>query len=182
MNNTNEENLEMTSEQREGLLESLKTRFAKNMNRHTGLEWSEVENRLEAAPEKLAALFNMENTGGEPDVVGQDQETGAYVFFDCSAESPAGRRNLCYDRAALDARKEFKPGNTALDTASAMGIEILSEEQYRDLQKMGKFDTKTSSWLLTPLDFAGTAAPSSATAVTTTSSSFKITNSFLSQI
>lgn len=136
--------------QREELLRVLKARFEKNMNRHKGLEWAEVQARLEASPEKLWSLNEMERTGGEPDVVGYDRKTGEYVFYDCSAESPQGRRSLCYDREALDGRKEAKPENSAMDMAAAMGIELLTEEQYRELQKLGNFDTKTSSWVRTP--------------------------------
>jgi hypothetical protein len=140
----------MSPGQREELLKTLKDRFEKNMNRHIGLEWAQVQARLEADPEKLSSLNEMERTGGEPDVVGYDTNTGEYIFYDCSAESPKGRRNVCYDREALEARKEFKPKDTALEMAAAMGIEILAEEQYRELQKLGNFDTKTSSWLKTP--------------------------------
>lgn len=131
------------------LLSTLKARFEKNMNRHEGLEWANVQTRLEADPGKLWSLDEMELTGGEPDVVGHDEKTGEYIFFDCSAESPK-RRSLCYDREALDARKEFKPENSAVDMAAAMGIELLSEEEYRELQRLGKFDLKTSSWVKTP--------------------------------
>jgi len=140
----------LSDEQREELLATLKTRFTKNMQRHPGLVWIEVQVRLEANPEILWSLKEMEATGGDPDVVGLDQKTGEYIFYDCSAETPKGRRNVCYDRAALDARKEFKPANSAMDMAAAMGIEMLTEEQYRELQMLGKFDTKTSSWLVTP--------------------------------
>lgn len=140
----------LSPEQRLGLLDALKARFEKNMNRHAGLEWAKVQAKLEAQPEKLWSLHEMERTGGEPDVVGQDPKTGETIFYDCSAETPKDRRNICYDRAALDARKANKPGNSALDMAAAMGIEILTEEQYRELQKLGKFDTKTSSWIKTP--------------------------------
>ena len=142
----------LSPEQREQLLETLKARFEKNMPRHKGLEWSKVEAKLKASAEKLWSLNEMENTGGEPDVVDQDKKTGEYIFYDCSAESPKDRRSLCYDREALDARKEAKPKNNALDLAKTMGIELLSEEQYRQLQKLGKFDAKTSSWLTTPDD------------------------------
>ena len=138
--------------QREGLLGTLKARFEKNMNRHKGLEWPRVQAKLEADAEKLWSLNEMERTGGEPDVVGQDEKTGVYIFYDCSAESPAGRRNFCYDRRALESRKEHKPENSAVDMADAMGIEILTEEQYRELQKLGEFDTKTSSWVKTPVE------------------------------
>jgi Protein of unknown function (DUF4256) len=140
------------SEQREELLRTLKTRFEKNMNRHKGLEWAKVQERLEAKPEKLWSLHEMERTGGEPDVVGFDKKTGEYVFYDCSAESPKDRRSVCYDREALDARKEHKPKDSALDMAAAFGIELLTEEEYRELQKLGKFDLKTSSWVKTPSD------------------------------
>ena len=141
---------DMKAKQREELLRALKARFEKNMNRHKGLEWAKVQAKLEANTEKLWSLNEMERTGGEPDVVGHDKKTGEYIFYDCSAESPKGRRNVCYDREALESRKEFKPKDTAMDMAAAMGIEILTEEQYRELQKLGNFDTKTSSWLKTP--------------------------------
>src|SRR5574341_1259149 len=141
---------ELSPEQSEELLRALKARFEKNMNRHKGLEWAKVQAKLEANPEKLWSLNEMERTGGEPDVVGYDKKTGEHIFYDCSAESPNGRRSLCYDREALESRKEFKPKDTAMDMAAAMGIEILTEEQYRELQKLGNFDTKTSSWLKTP--------------------------------
>src|SRR5574338_529406 len=141
---------DMKEKQHEELLSALKARFEKNMNRHEGLEWAAVRARLEASPGKLWSLNEMERTGGEPDVVAHDKKTGEYVFYDCSAESPKGRRSLCYDREALESRKEFKPEDSAMDMATAMGIEILTEEQYRELQKLGKFDTKTSSWLKTP--------------------------------
>ena len=140
----------MTATQREELLRALKARFEKNMNRHEGVEWAKVQAKLESDTEKLWSLNEMERTGGEPDVVGYDKETGEYIFYDCSAQSPKGRRNVCYDREALESRKEFKPEDTAMDMATAMGIEILTEEQYRELQKLGNFDTKTSSWLKTP--------------------------------
>ncbi len=143
---------ELSSEQREALLRALKSRFEKNMNRHQGLAWANVQERLEASREKLWSLHEMESTGGEPDVVGHDEKTGEFIFYDCSAESPKGRRSACYDREALEARKEYKPENNALDMAAAMGIEILTEEQYRALQQLGKFDTKTSSWVKTPAD------------------------------
>ena len=132
------------------LFNTLQARFEKNMNRHPALAWASVQARLEAHPEKLRSLQEMESTGGEPDVVGEAEKTGEIIFMDCSVESPAGRRNLCYDRQALDARKEFKPKDTAQDMAAALGIEILTEEQYRQLQELGAFDTKTSSWLQTP--------------------------------
>jgi hypothetical protein len=130
----------------------LKARFENNMSRHPGLEWPQVQARLDANPDKLSSLNEMERTGGEPDVVGQDQQTGEYIFYDCSAESPQGRRGLCYDREALNARREHKPNNSAMDMAAAMGIEILTEEQYRALQALGKFDQKTSSWVKTPAE------------------------------
>ena len=142
----------LSPEQREELLRTLKARFEKNMNRHKGLEWAPVLARLEANTEKLWSVLEMERTGGEPDVVGHDKKTGEYIFYDCSAESPAGRRSLCYDRAALEARKANKPENSALDMAAAMGIELLTEEEYRALQKLGEFDTKTSSWVQTPAE------------------------------
>ncbi|MCM3634289.1 DUF4256 domain-containing protein [Paenibacillus camelliae] len=128
----------------------LKARFEKNMDRHQGLEWTSVQAKLEANPAKLWSLYEMERTEGEPDVVGYDEATGEYIFVDCSPESPKGRRSVCYDRAALEARKQHKPANSAMDMAAEMGIEMLNEEQYRELQKLGKFDTKTSSWLTTP--------------------------------
>jgi hypothetical protein len=138
--------------QREELLGALKTRFEKNMNRHKGLEWAKVQAKLEANTEKLWSLNEMERTGGEPDVVGHDKQTGEYIFYDCSAESPNGRRSVCYDREGLESRKEHKPENSAIDMAAAMGIELLTEEQYRELQQLGNFDTKTSSWVKTPSD------------------------------
>ncbi len=141
---------ELLPADREELLGELKTRFEKNMNRHKGLEWVKVRAKLEANAEKLWSLSEMERTGGEPDVVGFDKKTGEYIFYDCSAESPKGRRSLCYDREALESRKEHKPKNNAVDMASAMGIELLTEEEYRELQKLGNFDTKTSSWIETP--------------------------------
>src|SRR6266540_4567515 len=141
---------ELSPEHREELLRALKARFEKNMNRHKGLEWTKVQAKLEAHPDKLWSLNEMERTGGEPDVVGFDKKTGEYIFYDCSAESPKGRRSLCYDRQALKSRKEHKPENNAIDMAAAMGIELLTEEQYRELQKLGNFDTKTSSWITTP--------------------------------
>jgi hypothetical protein len=136
--------------QREELLGVLKARFEKNMDRHKGLDWSKVQAKLETNAEKLWSLNEMEQTGGEPDVVGHDKKTGEYTFYDCSVESPKGRRSVCYDRAALDARKEHKPKDSAIDMATAMGIEILTEEQYRELQKLGEFDLKSSSWIKTP--------------------------------
>jgi hypothetical protein len=143
---------ELSPEQREELLGALKARFEKNMNRHKGLEWAKVQAKLEANPEKLWSLNEMERTGGEPDVVGHDKKTGEYVFYDCSAESPQGRRSVCYDREGQESRKEHKPENNAIDMAAAMGIELLTEEQYRELQELGDFDTKTSSWVKTPSD------------------------------
>jgi hypothetical protein len=141
---------ELSSEQRKELLGALKARFEKNMSRHQGLEWANAQAKLEANAEKLWSLNEMERTGGEPDVVGHDKKTGEYIFYDCSAESPKDRRSLCYDREALDSRKENKPKGSAVDMAAAMGIELLTEEQYRELQKLGSFDTKTSSWVKTP--------------------------------
>ena len=143
---------ELSPEQREELLTTLKARFEKNMNRHQGLEWTKVRARLEANAEKLWSLNEMERTGGEPDVVGHDKKTGEYAFYDCSPESPKGRTSLCYDREALDSRKEHKPKSSAMDMAAAMGAELLTEEQYQELQKLGNFDTKSSSWLKTPDD------------------------------
>jgi len=143
---------ELSPGQRKELLGALKARFEKNMNRHKGLEWAKVQAKLEANAEKLTSLNEMERTGGDPDVVGHDKETGEYIFYDCSAESPKGRRNFCYDREALQSRKENKPEDNAMDMAAAMCIELLTEEQYRGLQKLGNFDTKTSSWVRTPSD------------------------------
>ena len=140
----------LSPDRRDELLEVLKARFEKNMNRHGDLEWADVQARLEARPEKLWSLNEMERTGGEPDVVGHDEETGEFVFCDCSTESPSGRRSVCYDGEALASRKEHKPEDSAVDMAAAMGIELLSEERYRELQRLGSFDTKTSSWLKTP--------------------------------
>jgi hypothetical protein len=140
----------MNKKQSESLLGALKARFEKNMIRHKDVEWSEVLTRLESQPDKLRSLDEMEKSGGEPDIIGHDKKTGEFIFVDCSAESPAGRRSVCYDRDALDARKENKPAGCATDMAAAMGIEILTEEQYRELQKLGSFDTKTSSWVKTP--------------------------------
>jgi hypothetical protein len=140
----------MSPEQAKVLLGALKARFEKNMNRHKGLEWAQVQARLEANPEKLWSLNEMERTGGEPDLVGHDKKTGEYIFYDCAADSPKGRRSLCYDREALDARKEHKPKNNAMDMAAAMGVALLTEEEYRELQKLGHFDTKSSSWVQTP--------------------------------
>jgi hypothetical protein len=143
-------NATLARKQREELLRALKARFEKNMNRHEGLAWAEVGARLEANAEKLWSLSEMERTGGEPDVVDHSKKTGEYIFYDCSPESPKGRRSLCYDREALDSRKENKPNGNAMDMAAAMGIELLTEEQYRELQNLGEFDTKTSSWVKTP--------------------------------
>src|SRR5437773_7346176 len=148
--NINSNKKDLSPEQREELLRALKARFEKNMNRHKGLEWAKVRAKLEANTEKLWSLHEMERTGGEPDVVGHDKKTSEYIFYDCSAESPKGRRSVCYDREGLEARKEFKPENNAMDMAAAMGIELLTEEQYRWLQKLGNFDTKTSGWITTP--------------------------------
>ncbi len=142
----------LSSEERDELLKVLKARFEKNMNRHKGLEWSRVQAKLEANAEKLWSLSEMEKTGGEPDVVGFDKKSGEFVFYDCSAESPKGRRSVCYDREALEARKEHKPKDSAINMAAGMGIELLTEEQYRELQKLGKFDEKTSSWIQTPAE------------------------------
>ncbi len=143
-------NVTLSQKQRYELLRALKARFENNMNRHKGFEWAKVQAKLEANIEKPESLHAMERTGGEPDVVGQDKKTGEYIFYDCSAESPKGRRSICYDRDALESRKEHKPRDNALDMAAAMGIELLTEEQYRELQKLGTFDTKTSSWVKTP--------------------------------
>ena len=143
---------ELSAAQREELLKALKGRFEKYMNRHAALEWAKIKAKLEANPEKLWSLSEMELTGGEPDVVGHDKKTGEYIFFDCSPESPKERRSFCYDRQALDSRKEAKPKNSAMDAAAAMGIELLTEEQYQELQQLGEFDTKTSSWVKTPAD------------------------------
>lgn len=141
---------EIAPDQREALLRTLKARFEKNIHRHPGLDWADVQARLEARPEKLWSLHEMERTGGEPDVVGFDRETGEYIFYDCAPESPKGRRSLCYDPAALESRKQHKPEGSAVGMAEAMGIELLTEEKYRELQKLGAFDTKTSSWVKTP--------------------------------
>jgi len=140
----------LSPEQRVEVLRTLKARFEKNINRHKGLEWAKAQAKLEVSPDKMWSLNEMESTGGEPDVVGFDKKTGEYIFYDCSAESPKGRRSVCYDREALDARKEHKPKDSAMEMAAAMGIELLMEEQYRELQKLGEFDTKTSSWVKTP--------------------------------
>lgn len=140
----------METKQRAELLDTWKARFEEKMNRHPGLAWAKIQARLEANPEKLRSLYEMEMTGGEPDVVGYDGATDEYIFYDCAAESPKGRRSLCYDREALESRKENKPANNAVDLATAMGIQLLTEEEYRALQKLGQFDTKTSSWVKTP--------------------------------
>jgi len=150
--NMNSNKKELLPEQRKELLGALKARFEKNMNRHKGLEWAKVQTKLEVNAEKLWSLNEMERTGGEPDVVGHDKKTGEYIFYDCSTESPKGRRSACYDHEALESRKEHKPQDNAVDMAAAMGIELLTEEQYQELQKLGNFDTKTSSWVKTPSD------------------------------
>jgi hypothetical protein len=152
MTNTHSDKKALTSKQREEQFKILQARFEKNMDRHKGLAWAKVQTKLETNSEKLWSLNEMERTGGEPDVVSYDKKTDEYIFYDCSAESPTGRRSLCYDREALESRKEHKPKNSAIDTAAAMGIELLTEEQYRELQKLGNFDTKTSSWIETPSD------------------------------
>jgi hypothetical protein len=143
---------DLSPKQREDLLKTLKARFEKNMDRHKGLEWAKVQAKLEASAEKLGSLHEMERTGGEPDAVGHDKKTGEYIFYDCAEESPKGRRSICYDREALESRKEHKPKDSAMDMAAALGIELLTEEEYRELQKLGNFDTKTSSWVKTPAD------------------------------
>jgi hypothetical protein len=148
--NINSNKKDLSPKQREQLLRALQSRFEKNMNRHQGLEWAKVQAKLETNTERLWSLNEMERTGGEPDVVGHDKKTGEYIFYDCAAESPKGRRSLCYDREALDSRKENKPKDNAMDMAAAMGVELLTEEEYRELQKRGNFDTKTSSWVKTP--------------------------------
>ena len=140
----------LSKEQSQELLGTLKARFEKNMDRHKGVAWAELQARLEANAEKLRSLKEMETTGGEPDVIGHDRKTGEFIFYDCSAESPKGRRSLCYDREALENRKENKPEGNAIDSAAAMGVELLTEDEYRELQKLGRFDTKTSSWVKTP--------------------------------
>src|ERR1700730_11411686 len=150
--NINSNKKDLSPEQRAELLRALKARFEKNMNRHKGLERDKVQAKLEASAEKLWSLNEMERTGGEPDVVGHDKKTGEYIFYDCSVESPNGRRSVCYDREALEARKEHKPADNAIDMAAAMGIELLTEGQYREMEKNGDFDTKTSSWVKTPSD------------------------------
>ncbi|MBN8636647.1 MAG: DUF4256 domain-containing protein [Anaerolineae bacterium] len=142
--------MQLSAEDRASLLDTLQTRFQKHMQRHASLDWGHVRAKLEAQPTKLESLAAMERTGGEPDVIGYDQATGEFLFVDCSAESPAGRRSLCYDRAAWDARKENKPAASAMEMAAALGVELLTEDQYRELQRLGKFDQKTSSWLQTP--------------------------------
>jgi hypothetical protein len=152
MKNIPSHTMELSPQEREELLRTLKTRFEKHMNRHRGLEWAKVQAKLEANSEKLWSLNEMEKTGGEPDIVGHDKTTGEYIFYDCSEESPRGRRNVCYDREALESRKANKPADSAIDMAAAMGIEVLTEEQYRELQNLGNFDTKTSSWVKTPSD------------------------------
>jgi hypothetical protein len=148
--NSNSSKKDLSAQQREELLGTLQARFKSNTNRHQGLEWAQVQAKLEENAEKLWSLHEMERTGGEPDVVGQDKKTGEYIFHDCSAESPKGRRSVCYDREALESRKEHKPKDSAMGMAAAMGIELLTEEQYRELQKLEEFDTKTSSWVKTP--------------------------------
>jgi hypothetical protein len=150
MKNNKSAKKDFSANQGDKLLGTLRDRFEKNMNRHKGLEWAKVQSKLEANAEKLWSLNEMERTGGEPDVIGQDKKTGEYIFCDCSAETPNDRRSVCYDREGLESRKEHRPANSAIDMASAMGIELLTEEQYRELQKLGKFDAKTSSWLKTP--------------------------------
>jgi hypothetical protein len=152
MNDIMSNKRELSPKQREELLRALKARFEKNLNRHNGLEWAKVQAKLEVNAEKLWSLNEMERTGGEPDVVGYDKKTGEYVFYDCSAQSPKGRTSLCYDREALDSRKEHKPKNNAMDMAAAIGIELLTEEEYQELQQLGEFDTKSSSWVKTPAD------------------------------
>jgi len=152
MKNINSNKKKLTPEHHEELLKVLKVRFEKNMNRHKGFEWAKVKERLEANTEKLWSLNEMEKTGGEPDVVGLDKKTGEYIFYDCSEESPKDRRSFCYDGEALKSRKENKPKNSAVEAAASMGIDLLTEEQYRDLQKLGKFDLKSSSWIKTPDD------------------------------
>ena len=152
MNKTESTKKSLSQEQQDNVLKTLKSRFEKNMNRHKGLDWNKIQSKLEANREKLWSLSEMERNGGEPDVVSYDEKSGVYIFFDCSAESPKGRRSICYDRKALDSTKENKPANNALDMASEMGIELLTEEQYRELQQLGSFDEKTSSWLVTPTE------------------------------
>lgn len=152
MKNINSNKKGLSPKQREELLNTLKARFEKNRNRHKSLEWVKVQAKLEASAEKLWSLNEMEKTGGEPDVVGYDKKTGEYIFFDCSLESPKGRTSVCYDREGLESRKEHKPENNAVDMAAAMGVKLLTEEEYQELQKLGNFDTKTSSWVKTPAD------------------------------
>ena len=152
MKNVNSSKKKLSQAESEKLLKALESRFEKNMSRHKGIKWPQVLAKLEKAAAKLWSLGEMERTGGEPDVIGYDKKKGVYIFYDCSEESPAGRRSLCYDRAALNARKEHKPKNSAVDMAAEMGIEILNEEEYRAMQKLGKFDRKTSSWIATPVD------------------------------
>ncbi|MBT2727576.1 DUF4256 domain-containing protein [Bacillus sp. ISL-75] len=146
----NNEKRKLSPEQHEEILRTLKARFEKNMNRHKGLEWANVQAKLETNTEKLWSLYEMERTGGEPDVIDHDKKAGEYIFYDCSVESPKGRRSVCFDREALESRKEHKPKNNAIEMAADMGIEILTEEQYREMQRLGNFDTKTSSWVKTP--------------------------------
>jgi len=150
MKKTNTANKKLSTDEHKQLLATLKSRFEKNMNRHKGIDWVSVQSKLEANPEKMWSLSVMEETGGEPDVVGYDKKSGEYIFYDCAAESPKGRRSLCFDREAWESRKEHKPVDNAVDVAAAMGIEILSETEYRELQKLGEFDAKTSSWVKTP--------------------------------
>ena len=152
MNDIDSNRKELSPKQREEILGVLKARFENNLNRHKDLEWAKLKEKLEANPDKLWSISEMERTGGEPDVIGQDKATSEYIFYDCSAESPPGRRSVCYDREALESRKKHKPENNALDMADAMGIELLTEAQYRELQKLGSFDTKTSSWIKTPAE------------------------------
>ena len=152
MSDTKSNKKTLSPEQREELLSTLSARFEKNMKRHRGLEWAQVQAKLEANPAKLWSLNEMEQTGGEPDVIGLDEKTGEYIFYDCSAETPKGRTSVCYDREGLESRKEHRPKNTAMDMAAAMGIELLTEEEYQELQELGNFDTKTSSWVKTPAD------------------------------
>jgi hypothetical protein len=152
MNNIHKNKKKLTREEYQDLLRALKARFEKNMNRHKGLEWAKIQAKLEARAGRLWSLIEMERTGGEPDVVGHDKKTGEYIFYDCSAESPKGRRSICYDPEALASRKEHKPAESAIGMAAAMGVELLTEEQYRELQKLGDFDLKTSSWVKTPSD------------------------------
>ena len=152
MKKTSQNKRALSKQEQSDLILTLRARFEKNMNRHKGLEWAKVQARLEGNGAKLWSLSEMESTGGEPDVVGYDKKTGEYIFYDCSAESPKGRRSICYDHEALESRKEHKPGNSAMGMAADMGIDILTEEEYRDLQNLGDFDTKTSSWVKTPAD------------------------------